>query len=170
MLSVMLFEDSMAEEKKKETVEDATVVGKASLGLVLCFPVCFAILIAAGVLLLVFRPIPQYFASAICLFAASIAPLFFFIDALTFRLSIGKGKISVRRITSKETVYAYTDVSWQMQSPDKKRSAILVFSKGLPIARILPGAKNYKAVTSLRHKGTLKEGEKAILRSLEQKK
>ena len=167
MLTVMLFEESQVEEKKKkEVIENATAVRKAPAWIVALFPIFFLLLIAGGVFLFLFRPIPQYFATAVCLFAASLAPLFFFLDALIFRLAIGNGRISLRRLMAKEAFYSYTDVSWRMQYPDKKRSAILLFAKGKQIARILPGAPGYPAVTALRHKGTLKDGERAILRSL----
>ncbi|MBO5269381.1 MAG: hypothetical protein J6B77_01260 [Clostridia bacterium] len=170
MLSVMLFEDSEIKETKKTAIEDAQTVGKCPGYLVALYVAVFALCIALGVILLVFRPISQYLAAAICLFAVSVVPLFFLIDAFVFRISVGKGKIAVRKLGAKETVYAYTDVAWQMQTPDRKRSAIVLYAKGKIVAHVYYGAKNYALLTTLRHKGALTEGERAIVASLSTKK
>ena len=166
MLFTMLFEDSEIEEKKETAPKDATVVRKCPTYLLAVYPLAAICLIALGVLLLVLHPFRQYFATAVCLLAIGIAPLFFFIDALTFRLSVGNGRILLRKLGTGETSYAYTDVTWMMQTPDRKKSAVLLFVKGKQIARILPGAPNYRTAVSLRHKGTLSTGEKELLRKL----
>lgn len=166
MLSLMLFEDSIEETKKKETLTDATVVRKGSLLSAALLPVYTALLVTAGCLSLILKPIPQYFVLSICLFAASLVPLFFLLDHIVFRLSVGSGRIALRRLGAAETIYSYTDVSWKMQSPGKKRSAILLYVKGKQVGRILPGATHYGVVTTLRHKGSLTEGEKRLLKGL----
>ena len=168
MISTMLFEESQIETKKKPSVENADIVRTATPMRMLLFPLLFVLSVGLGVLFLILKEklIPQYLATAICLFLAALIPLFFLIDALTFRLSIGKGKIAVKKFLFAEKLYDYTDVSWKLGSPDKQKGAITLYAKKKQIARIPYGAKNYALVTTLRHKGTLSEGEKTLLRTL----
>lgn len=171
MLFTMLFEDSERELKERTAQKNAPAltgdtVTKGSVSVALLYPAFTVLLAALGVLTLVLHPIPQYHAAAICLFAAALVPVFFLIEFLVFRITVGSGKISLRKLGAPTTVYAYADLSWQMQTPDGKRSAIAVYAKGKQIARVLYGAKNYAVLTTLRHKGPLKEGEKRLLSTL----
>ena len=166
MLFTMLFEDSEIEKKEKLEWANKDIVRKGPSYLLVIYPLAALVLIALGVLCLIFQPLRQYVATAICLFAVSIAPLFFFIDLLTFRLTIAGGKILIRKIGAGETAFPYSDITWQMESPDKKKSAVLLFARGLQFARIMPGAPNYELAVSLRHKGTLTADEKKLLQSI----
>ena len=168
MIFTMLFEESQIETKKKPAVENADTVHTATPLRLILFPLLFVLFLGLGILFLILKEklIPQYLATAICLFLAALVPLFFFIDALTFRLSIGKGKIALKKFLFAEKLYDYTDVSWKLSAPDKKKSAITLYAKKKQIARIPYGAKNYALVTTLRHKGTFSDGEKELLRTL----
>ena len=157
--------------KETETTEakklkNAVTVHKCPAWMTALYPVLTALLITAGVLMMTFRPIRQYFVASIILLILSVVPILYLLDALVFRLMIGTGKIVLRKLASAETAFAYTDVSWSLQTPDKKRSAILLYAKDKPIARILPGAKSYNAVLSLRHKGSLTADEKKFLKRI----
>lgn len=162
----MLFRYTETESPKAVTPQDAVIVRKGSFLRAVLYALSSVLLIAAGVLCMLFEPIPQYLTVSLCLFIASLVPVFYLLDFFMFRLTIGKGKLVLKKILAKETVYPFTEVSWKLQSPDKKRSAILLYAKSKPVARILPGAKNYAAVLSLRHKGTLEGGEKELLRKI----
>ena len=164
MISQMLFEDSKIEEKPK--VEDGKTVRKGPMYLLAVYFAVATLFIVLGVLFFVFQPISQYLAAALTCFSASLAPIFFFIDFLVFRVSIGNGKISVRKLAFPETVYSYTDIAWKMVTPNAKRSAIQLYAKGKSVAQIYSGASGYVLVTTLRHKGPLQSGEKAILSRL----
>ena len=171
MLFTMLFEDSERElqertAQKRSLTVDGTTVRKTSMLYAVLYPTVAVLLIALGVLTLVLQPIPQYHATAICLFAAAVVPLFFLVDLLYFRVTVGNAKIAVQRLGAAKTVYAYTDVSWRFQTPDAKRSAVVLYCGTKQLARITPGARGYASLTALRHKGVMKENEKRLLRAV----
>lgn len=164
MLFTMLFEDSKIEATEKPRIQNATVVRKSTPLVLLLFVLSFVALVTVGVLFLVYRLIPQYLVSSILFFAASIVPIFFLIEFLFFRLSIGSGKIALRKLGTAEAVYSYTDVSWKKP---KDSRAVILYANGKPIARVPRSASNFGAVVKLRHKGTVSAEEKEMLRKIE---
>lgn len=162
----MLFRYTEIENNAPKTLQDAVSVSKCPTLRICLYPTAALLLVAAGVLILLLQPIKQYLVSSMILFIVALVPVLFLFDALFFRMMIGKGAVVLRKLASKETVYAYTDVSWKFQNPKGSRSAILVYAKNKTVARILPGAKGYGAVLSLRHKGGLTKDEKELLRKV----
>ncbi len=160
----MLFRYTEVKMPESKKMKDAVSVSKCSSFRVALYPFLFALFAALAVLTLVFQPVRQYAMVAVVLFFASVVPVLFFLDALAFRLLIGDGKVVLKRVVSKEEVYSYTDVSWRFQNPRVNRSAILLYVRGKVLTRVLYGAKNYTALLSLRHKGSLSREEKELLR------
>jgi len=162
----MLFRYTEIEESASKTLKGAVSVSKCSVFRVCLYPIISLLFVAGGILMLLIQPIRQYAVSALILFIVSFIPIVYFVDALVTRMLIGNGRIAIRKLSSKEAIYTYTDVSWRFQSPKAKRSAILVYVKNKTTLRILPGARNYTALLSLRHKGGLSNDEKELLRKL----
>lgn len=160
----MLFRYTEAKSSESMKIRDAVSVSKCHPLRISLYPIITALFISLGVLSLVYKPVRHYATISVVLFFVALVPILYLIDALTFRILIGDGKIVIKRFAAKEEVYPYTDLSWKLQNPKSKRSAILLYSKDKSVARILPRARNYNAVLSLRHKGTLTGEEKTHLR------
>ena len=125
----MLFRYTEVKSPESKKIRDAVSVSKCHPFRIFLYLSLTVILVSLAVLLLVYKPVRQYAMISVVLFFAALASILYLIDALTFRLLMGDGKIIIKRLAAKEEVFSYTDVAWKFQNPKSKRLLTTPFYK-----------------------------------------